>query len=303
MLPDSRMESAKGRSEFAMLEGIEALIALERTGTISEAAAQLRLTQSAVTKRLQALQNEVSFKLIEPDGRRVKLTQQAQDFLLRARPLVTELKNLKQLKPENGIMRYSIALADSIAATWGPKLIKQASRKIKNIEFDLHVHRSTLVEENVKLGRYDLGLCISLSTASTGNLFTTKITEEPLVFVYNKFDEDTASETSKVITIEKNSGTWRNMEDRLLKNSKVKAADFVYVESFAAISQMVKEGFGNGIIPLGLAQHLNIPKKGFTAFTPAISREIKLISRKSIATQEPIQEFTKQLTELSENIF
>ena len=286
-----------------MLEGIEALIALERTGTISEAAAQLRLTQSAVTKRLQALQNEVSFKLIEPDGRRVKLTQQAHDFLLRARPLVTELKSLKQLKPENGITRYSIALADSIAATWGPKLIKQASRKIKNIEFDLHVHRSTLVEENVKLGRYDLGLCISLSTASSGNLFSTRITEEPLVFVYNKFDEDAAGETSKVITIEKNSGTWRNMEDRLLRNAKVKSADFVYVESFAAISQMVKEGFGNGIIPLGLAQHLNIPKKGFTAFSPAISREIKLISRKSIATQEPIQEFTKQLTELSQNIF
>ncbi|MCM2353760.1 MAG: LysR family transcriptional regulator [Pseudobdellovibrio sp.] len=286
-----------------MLEGIEALIALERTGTISEAAAQLRLTQSAVTKRLQALQNEVNFKLIEPDGRRVKLTQQAQDFLLRARPLVTELKSLKQFKPENGITRYSIALADSIAATWGPKLIKQASRKIKNIEFDLHVHRSTLVEENVKLGRYDLGLCISLSSASSGNLFSTRITEEPLVFVYNKFDEDAAGETSKVITIEKNSGTWRNMEDRLLKNSKVKSADFVYVESFAAISQMVKEGFGNGIIPLGLAQHLNIPKKGFTAFSPAISREIKLISRKSIATQDPIQEFTKQLTELSQNIF
>lgn len=286
-----------------MLEGIEALIALERTGTISEAAAQLRLTQSAVTKRLQALQNEVSFKLIEPDGRRVKLTQQAQDFLLRARPLVTELKSLKQLKPENGITRYSIALADSIAATWGPKLIKQASRKIKNIEFDLHVHRSTLVEENVKLGRYDLGLCISLSTANSGNLFSTRITEEPLVFVYNKFDEDAAGETSKVITIEKNSGTWRNMEDRLLRNSKVKSAEFVYVESFAAISQMVKEGFGNGIVPLGLAQHLNIPKKGFTAFSPAISREIKLISRKSIATQDPIQEFTKQLTELSQNIF
>ena len=286
-----------------MLEGIDALIALERTGTVSEAAAQLRLTQSAVTKRLQALQNEVSFKLIEPDGRRVRLTPQAKEFLLRARPLVTELKSLKQLKPENGVTRYSIALADSIAATWGPKLIKQASRKIKNIEFDLHVHRSTLVEENVKLGRYDLGLCISLSSASSGNLFSTRITEEPLVFVYNKFEEDAASETSKVITIEKNSGTWRNMEDRLLRNSKVKSAEFVYVESFAAISQMVKEGFGNGIIPLGLAQHLNIPKKGFTAFSPAIAREIKLISRKSIATQEPIQEFTKQLTELSENIF
>ena len=57
-----------------MLEGLEALFALERTGTISEAAAQLRLTQSAVSKRIQSLQNEVKFLVIEPDGRRVKLT-------------------------------------------------------------------------------------------------------------------------------------------------------------------------------------------------------------------------------------
>lgn len=286
-----------------MLEGIDALMALERTGTISEAAVQLRLTQSAISKRLQALQNEVSFKLIEPDGRRVKLTPQAHDFLLRARPLVTELKNLKQLKPENGITRYSIALSDSIAATWGPKLIKQAGKKIKTIEFDLHVHRSTLVEENVKLGRYDLGLCIASPSSATGNLFSTRITEEPLVFIYNKFDEAAAGETSKVITIEKNSGTWRNLEDRLLKNSKLKSADFIYVESMAAISQMVKEGFGNGIIPLGMAQHLNIPKKGYSLFTPSISREIKLISRKSLATQPAIEEFTNHLLEISKSLF
>lgn len=284
-----------------MLEGIEALIALERTGTISEAAAQLRLTQSAVSKRLQALQNEVSFKLIEPDGRRVKLTSQAQEFLQRARPLVAELKSLKQLKPKNGITRYSIALSDSIAATWGPKLIKQASRKIKNIEFDLHVHRSTLVEENVKLGRYDLGLCISLTSPNSSNLFSTHIADEPLVFVYNKFEEESSEETRKVITIEKNSGTWKSLEDRLLKNSKLKSSEFIFVESFAAISQMVKEGFGNGIIPLGLAQHLSIPKKAYTFFYPGISREIKLISRKSIAAQDPIQEFTKQLIDLSQN--
>ena len=56
-----------------MVEGIEALLALERTGTISEAAAQLRLTQSAVSKRLQSLENELKIKIIEPDGRRVRL--------------------------------------------------------------------------------------------------------------------------------------------------------------------------------------------------------------------------------------
>ena len=60
-----------------MVEGIEALLALERTGTISEAAAQLRLTQSAVSKRIQTLENELEFRVIEPVGRRPQLHNQS----------------------------------------------------------------------------------------------------------------------------------------------------------------------------------------------------------------------------------
>ena len=41
------------------MPGIEALAALAQFGTVSEAATRLRLTQSAVTKRLQALQRAV----------------------------------------------------------------------------------------------------------------------------------------------------------------------------------------------------------------------------------------------------
>ena len=105
-----------------MVEGIEALLALERTGTISEAAAQLRLTQSAVSKRIQALENELNYKLIEPDGRRVKLTHRGLLFLNKARLLVSELKNLKDLDEdtENENKKFSIALSDSVAASWGP---------------------------------------------------------------------------------------------------------------------------------------------------------------------------------------
>jgi len=287
-----------------MIDGIEALIALDRTGTISEAAAQLRITQSAVSKRLQSLQDELHYKLIEPDGRRVRLTSEGRQFLERAKPLLAEFKSLKDLNLTKGHMRYSIGLADSIAATWGPKLIKQALRKIKNLEFDLHVHRSTLVEENVKLGRYDLGICVPQQRHfSPQNLISTKIIDEPLVFIFNRFDADNMNETNKVITIEKNSGTWKTLEDKLQKNIKIKNAEFIFVESFLAITQMVKEGFGHGIIPLGVALNQNVPKKSYVLFSPNIDRDIYLIGRKNIFLQEPIQEFTETLKELARDLF
>ena len=282
-----------------MVEGIEALLALERTGTISEAAAQLRLTQSAVSKRIQSLENELKLKLIEPDGRRVKLTATGQNFLGKARTLFSELKNLKQIESDNSSKKFSIALSDSIAASWGPKLVRLAAKKLKAVEFELHVHRSTLVEENVKLGRYHLGLCVS--PQNENQLITELISEEPLVLLHNKFDPE--SESKNLITIEPNSATWKVTSEKILKHPKFKNFDFIYVESFSAIVQMVKEGFGHGLVPIGVALTMGAPKKSIQLMLPQIKREIKLISRKNISLLPSVQSFIKSLKETSKELF
>lgn len=281
-----------------MLDGIEALLALERTGTISEAAAQLRLTQSAVSKRIQALENELKFKLIEPDGRRVRLTSKGASFLDRARPLVSELKGLRQLSSENEIRRFSIALSDSIAASWGPRLVRLASETLPDAEFEIHVHRSTLVEENIKLGKYHLGLCISSS--SENQFVSNVIFEEPLVFLRCREKSTLHPENeNKLITIEKSSGTWRALEDKILRHPKIKNYDMVHVESFAAITQMVHEGFGHGLVPLGIAQTMQLERKDVLILSPQIKRQIKLICRKNISQLKLIQDFQQQLKILS----
>lgn len=274
-----------------MIEGIEALLALERTGTISEAAAQLRLTQSAISKRIQSLENELKFKLIEPDGRRVKLTSKGTLFLNKASPLYSELKNLKYLESTNDIKKFSIAISDSIAASWGPRLIRLAIKKLKSLDFELHVHRSTLVEENVKLGKYHLGLCIS--PTNHPQMMSTVIFEEPLVFL------KCSTESNKLISIEKSSGTWRALRDKIERHPKLKNYDLIHIESFAAIIQMVKEGYGNGLVPLGIAQTMYPSKKDILMLSPTIQRQIKLISRKNIAQLPLIESFIELTKELA----
>lgn len=277
-----------------MVEGIEALLALERTGTVSEAAAQLRLTQSAVSKRIQSLENELRFKLIEPDGRRVRLTSKGTAFLNKARPLVSELKNLKHLEEEKEVRQFSIAISDSIAASWGPKLIRLATKKLKDVQFEIHVHRSTLVEENVKLGRYHLGLCISSS--HDPQLVSSIIFDEPMVFLRCE------NESNRLITIERNSGTWRSLDDKVLRHPKLKNYELTYVESFAAIVQMVKEGFGNGLVPMGIAQTMQLSKKDMLVLSPNLKRQIKLISRKNIAQIPVIEEFQRLIKNLASEL-
>lgn len=282
-----------------MLEGLEALFALERTGTISEAAAQLRLTQSAVSKRIQALQNEVKFTVIEPDGRRVRLTARGVALLDKARPLISELKSLKNLQIENEMTQFSIGLSDSIAASWGPRLVRLAAKKEKTISLDIHVHRSTLVEENVKLGRYHLGLCVSPNIET--QLVYNVVSEEPMIMLSNRFDPE--SESENLITIEPNSATWRAIGSDVLKHPKLKNHKFIYVESFSAIVQMVQEGFGHGLVPIGVALTMGAPKKSIHLLNPNLRREIKLISRKSIALLPVIESFTKALKQTSKELF
>lgn len=282
-----------------MIEGIEALLALDRTGTMSEAAAQLRLTQSAITKRLQSLADEVGFKIIEPDGRKVRLTAKGQALLDKARPLISELKSLKHLQVENELSHFSIGISDSIAASWGPRLIRLSQKKVKNINLDIHVHRSTLVEENVKLGRYHYGLCVSPQQDS--QLISNVISEEPLVLLHNKFDPET--ESKKLITIEPNSATWKVVGDKILKHPRLKNFEYIYVESFSAIVQMVQEGFGHGLVPIGVALTMGAPKKSIQLLIPSIKREIQLISRKNISLLPITKEFLESLKGTSKELF
>lgn len=282
-----------------MIEGLEALLALERTGTISEAAAQLRLTQSAVSKRIQALQDEVKFQIIEPDGRRVKLTPRGQALIDKARSLISELKNLTNIPVVDEMTQFSIGISDSIAASWGPRLVRLAAKKEKGVQFNIHVHRSTLVEENVKLGRYHLGLCVSPTVDK--NLVAEVISEEPMVLLANRFDPQIPS--TQLITIEPNSATWKSVGDKILKHSKLKGFELTYVESFAAIVQMVQEGFGHGLVPIGVALTMGAPKRATQLLIPNIRREIKLISRKNISLLPEIQSFQRSLKETSKELF
>jgi DNA-binding transcriptional LysR family regulator len=263
-----------------MLEWIDALVALETFGTVSEAATRLRLTQSAVSKRLQALQSMVGFRLVEPDGRRVRLTAQAIEFLARARPLVAELRGLVQEPAMRQTkVRFAMALADSIASSWGPAVIRDALRALPGSRVDLHAHRSILVIESVRLGRYDVGLCTQSS--SVMDLVQHPLVDEPLVLVHAELAARRAR-GAPLITIEPTSATWRAILAQLrAHHPDLLTGALVPVESFGAVAQMVRAGFGNGLLPLGLALDLKLHRTAYRVL-PGVARRVALLSRKTV---------------------
>ena len=262
-----------------MLDGVDALIALEKFGTVSEAAVRLRLTQSAVSKRIQSLERQVGFRLVEQHGRRLRLTPAAVSFLERARPLVADLRGLTGLTQDGAASDFSIALADSIASSWGPEVIKRALRRLQSITVRLHAHRSVLLVESVRLGRYHIGMCTDLPEAK--DLIHHAVADEPLVLV-NSAMATKPVRNQPLISIEPGSATWRAIEPQLReRHPELLARPFIPVETFSATVQMVKAGFGDGLVPLGLALEMDVDRRCYRALR-AVKRRISLVTRKTV---------------------
>lgn len=279
-----------------MLDGIEALAALEQFATVSEAATRLRLTQSAVSKRLQSLEHAVGFRLLEPHGRRVRLTARGFDFLQRARPLVAELRALTRPVEGPALAQLSVALADSIAASWGPRLVRRALDALPGLELELHAHRSVLVIESVRLGRYHVGLCTA--PAGVSDLIQHPLLSEPMVLVHSALGTR-ADRRRALISIEPTSATWRAIEPLLRQHHpELLAARLLTVESFGAVVQMVKAGFGDGIVPLGLALESRLPRRSHRLL-PRVERQVVLLTRKTIDQSESFRILRDQLCKLA----
>lgn len=275
-----------------MLDGIEALAAVEQFGTVSEAAIRLRLTQSGVSKRLRALEHALGYRVLEPQGRRVRLTPAGSQFVQRARPLVAELRALQQPLAGPMLSQLSIALADSIASSWGPRVLRRALDALPQLQVDLHAHRSVLVLESVRLGRYSVGLCTA--PAGAQDLIQHPLLSEPMVLVHAALGPR-ADRRRALISIEPSSATWRAIEPQLRQHHpELLGGRLLPVESFGAAMQMVKAGFGDGLLPEGLVLELRLPRRSYRRLAN-VSRQVVLLTRKTIEQSASFRALRDQL--------
>lgn len=79
------------RRYFPSIAALRALEALDRLGSASEAAADLDLTQSAVSRQLQALEQQLGVTLVERSHKQLALTDAAQEYAAEIRRALTRI--------------------------------------------------------------------------------------------------------------------------------------------------------------------------------------------------------------------
>ena len=239
-----------------MIEHLETLVALSRTGTMMETATALSISQSAVSKRIAKLEAHYDRKLIERQGRRVALTHHGTRLVDRVTPLISELRSV--FLEDNALRKGKIivGVSDAILASWGPAIFAQVGDALPGIELSFHAQRSPTVLDRIRAGEYMVGICTGFSESET-DVQSEVLHLEPMVIIPSglKVFSYKTGDPLEVLTIESRSGAWASIEDdmrRLNLNRKTS------LESFFAVGQMAIAGFGHGLVPAGVAETLSV---------------------------------------------
>jgi LysR family nitrogen assimilation transcriptional regulator len=127
-----------------VFEDLRAFVVVARHGSFAQAAADLCVAQSALSKRVRRLEDRMGAPLLERRARGVVLTEAGHAFLVRAQRLVDEVADLERnlsssVQTPAGEVR--IALPQRTAGLLAPPVIERCRRELPLV--NLHVLEGT----------------------------------------------------------------------------------------------------------------------------------------------------------------
>lgn len=132
------------REDGVIFEDLRAFVAVAQLGSFAKAAASLCVAQSALSKRVQRLEQRVGAALFERRARGVVLTEAGQGFLPRAQQVVQEVIDIERnlsshVQTPSGVVH--IAMPQRTCRLLAPPLIRRCQAELPLVT--LHIHEGT----------------------------------------------------------------------------------------------------------------------------------------------------------------
>jgi len=143
------------------LEPLRLFLQVAATGSFSRAASLASSTQSAVSKRIGALERDLSARLFERTGRGARLTAAGRRLLPRAEALTAEVDRLPEIVADDarrlsGVVR--LALQPSVSWPLVGDLVALSRRRHPHVHLQIAEGPTRQIEESLADGRLDLGI-------------------------------------------------------------------------------------------------------------------------------------------------
>ena len=154
-----------------MVDALAAFLAVAEFGSFAKVARAQGLAVSSVTRKIDALENELKVRLFIRSSRRVMLTDEGTLFLSHARKIVTDVAEAKEsLSAVNPRGVLTVAAPASFGRRHVTPAVLSFLRQYPQIEIDLHLSDAVL-----DLGVRRIDVAIRMGSPPDGNLIATAL--------------------------------------------------------------------------------------------------------------------------------
>lgn len=287
------------------LADLRAFLAVADLGSFRAASESLHLSQSAVSRRLDKLEDALGVELLTRTTRKLELTTVGRTFVPKARAVLDELENALVGIADSATRisgEVTVACVPSAVGHFLPSVIREFHRLHPNIRVRLIDESSADLLLSVANGDADLGL--TYIGSQEPDIEFEALLEDPFV-VACPLDHPLArrrrvtwAEVAQhdYVSLAQGSGN-RFLLDQAVARLERKPDWFCEVRHVPALVSLVEAGLGIGVVP-----RLALPPRSRLASIrleePALSRTIGIIRRRGRPLRVPAQQFQRLLMQL-----
>lgn len=165
---------------MSSIEQIQTFIAVASHGSFAEASRQLAVSTSAVSARVQALEQRLGVRLLQRNTRSLRLTDEGQRYFEHCRDALQQLQEAEQALSQQGVPSGLLRLSVPTDLVMSPfaRLLAAFRRQYAQIEIEVH-----LSDETVDLIRAPVDLAIRGRDPGSPELIARPLGQAELVMV------------------------------------------------------------------------------------------------------------------------
>ncbi|MBC7470726.1 MAG: LysR family transcriptional regulator [Ramlibacter sp.] len=239
------------------IRALKCFIWTAELGNITRASAELGIVQSALSRKLQNIEQELGAALFVRLPRGIQLTPAGQQFLGRARRILRELESARSEISNQAAVEgaVTLGLSPTLAPIIAPGCLEQVHRDFPDVALKVVEGFSSVMLEPLLSGRIDVAVLTNPPRVS-GLRLEPAVSEEVVVVtapgvrgIQPFYTLDELCRTPLLVT----SGFRTVVDDQLRKLGKQLAAG-TEIDSVEAIRRIVARGRGVTVMPVSTYQ-------------------------------------------------
>ncbi|MEZ5910218.1 MAG: LysR family transcriptional regulator [Hyphomicrobiaceae bacterium] len=263
---------------------LRTLVTIAERGSFAAAAGALRLTQSAVSMQMKALEDEIGLPLFDRSTRPPALTAVAKALVPRAEEVIRAYDGLLRPEPDGSDIEGHLRLGAVPSVMTGimPRALVALRAKRPRVHVELSMGLSAALVERVRKGGLDAAVASDVSDVPA-DLRWTPIAREPLVLIApTEAPEGTATDLLAAypfIRYTRQAWVGRLIDD-LLRKRRIRVNETMTLDTLEAVTTMVYHGLGVSIVPQRIVgSPLPLPVRRVALPKPAVFRVVGLLRR------------------------